>query len=79
MSLENLDVLDADIVFVNYVTGDDRALIESNQVFQQLDAVKNGNYLALGLPVALATGFPSPLSIPYGLDRTVTAVAKVLA
>ncbi len=79
VSLENLGVLDADIVFVNYVTDDDRALIESNPVFQRLDAVQNGNYLALGLPVALATGFPSPLSIPYGLDRTVTAVAKVLA
>lgn len=79
VSLENLGVLDADIVFVNYVSDDDRTLIESNQVFQRLDAVKNGNYLVLGLPVALATGFPSPLSIPYGLDRTVTAVAKALA
>ncbi len=79
VSLENLGVLDADIMFVNYVADDDRTLIESNPIFQQLDAVKNGNYLTLGLPVALATGFPSPLSIPYGLDRTVTAVAKALA
>lgn len=79
VSMENLGVLDADIVFMNYVNDDDRTLIESNPIFQQLGAVKNGNYLVLGLPVSFATGFPSPLSIPYGLDRTVTAVAKVLA
>lgn len=79
VSLENLGVLDADLMFVNYVSDDDRTLIESNPVFQQLDAVKNKTYLVLGLPVALATGFPSPLSIPYGLDRTVTAVAEALA
>ncbi|MGH3897269.1 MAG: hypothetical protein ACRDTA_03270, partial [Pseudonocardiaceae bacterium] len=79
VSLENLGVLDADVIFVTYVTDDDRALIEANPVFQRLDAVRNGNYLSLDLPVALATGFPSPLSIPYGLDRTVTAVAEVLA
>ncbi|MGH3963276.1 MAG: iron-siderophore ABC transporter substrate-binding protein [Pseudonocardiaceae bacterium] len=78
VSLENLGVLDADVVFVTYVTDDDRALIEANPIFQRLDAVQSGNYLVLGLPVALAMGFPSPLSIPYGLDRTVTAVAKVL-
>lgn len=79
VSLENLGVLDADIMFVTYVSDDDRTLIESNPVFQQLDAVKNDNYLVLGLPVTLATGFPSPLSIPFGLDRTVTAVAEALA
>ncbi|MGH3885650.1 MAG: iron-siderophore ABC transporter substrate-binding protein [Pseudonocardiaceae bacterium] len=79
VSLESLGVLNADIMFVTYTTDDDRTLIESNQVFKQLNAVKNGNYLPLDIPVALAVGFPSALSIPYGLDRTVPAIAKALA
>lgn len=78
VSLENLSVLDAEIMIVTYTTDDDRTLLESNQVFQQLDAVKDGNYIPLDLPVALALGFPSTLTIPYALDRAVPAVAKVL-
>ena len=79
VSLENLRLLDADIMIVTYTTDDDRTFIESNQIFQQLDAVKNGNYVPLDLSVALALGFPSVLTIPYALDRAVPAVAKVLA
>ncbi len=79
VSLENLSLLDADITIVTYTTDDDQTFIESNQVFQQLDAVKNGNYIPLDLSVALAAGFPSVLTIPYALDRAVPAVAKVLA
>jgi ABC-type Fe3+-hydroxamate transport system substrate-binding protein len=74
----NLGVLNADVMFVTYTSDDDRTLIESSQVFQQLDTVKNGNYLPLDLPVALASGFPHPVH-SYGLDRTVTALANVLA
>ncbi|MGH3926543.1 MAG: hypothetical protein ACRDTT_27385, partial [Pseudonocardiaceae bacterium] len=62
-----------------YITDDDRTFLESSQIFQQLDAVKNGNYVALDYPVAAALAFPSPLSIPYALDPMVAAVANVLA
>ncbi len=58
VSLENLGVLNADVMMVTYTTDDDRKLIESNQVFQQLDTVRNGNYVPLDLPDALALGFP---------------------
>lgn len=79
LSLENLDVLDADIVIITYPADDDRTFLESSQLFQQLGAVKNGAYIPLDFPVAVALGFPSPLAIPYALDRTVATVAKVLA
>ncbi|MGH3933071.1 MAG: hypothetical protein ACRDTF_24210, partial [Pseudonocardiaceae bacterium] len=79
ISQENLSVLDADIMIVTYTTDDDRTFFESSQIFQQLNAVKNGKYIPLDLSVALALGFPSVLAIPYALDRAVPAVAKALA
>jgi iron complex transport system substrate-binding protein len=78
VSLENLGVLDADVMMISYTTSDDRTFLESNPLFQQLDAVKNGNYVRLEQTESAALGFPSALSIPWGLERTVTAIANVL-
>lgn len=79
VSLENVGVLDADVMLITYPAADDRTFLESSQLFQQLDAVKNRAYVPLDFQVAVALGFPTPLSIPYGLDRAVTEVAKALA
>lgn len=79
ISPENLAVLDAEIMIVAAQTADDREFFESSPLFPQLNAVKSGNYIPIPFPVAAAMGFPSPLSIPYALDGTVPAVAKVLA
>lgn len=79
VSLENLSVLDtADLMLVSYPAPADRTFFESNPLFPQLDAVKNGTYVVFEHSVALALGFPSALSIPYGLDRTVVAIADAL-
>ncbi|MGH3616064.1 MAG: iron-siderophore ABC transporter substrate-binding protein [Pseudonocardia sp.] len=78
VSPENLDVLDADVMLISYPTAADRAFLESSPLFQQLDAVRNGTYILLDNSVSPALGFPSALSIPYGLDRTVAAVTEVL-
>lgn len=78
ISPENLSVLDAEVMIVAAQTDDDRKLFESNPLFSQLNAVKNGNYIPIPFPVAAAMGFPSPLSIPYALDEMVPALAKVL-
>lgn len=78
VSLENLGVLDADVMIVSYPTDADRKFLESSPLFQQLNAVKNGTYVRLDQSTSTALGFPSALSIPYGLDQTVTAVANVL-
>jgi iron complex transport system substrate-binding protein len=78
VSLENLGVLEADVMLVSYTTPADRTFLESQQVFQELDAVKDGKYVRQEQIVAAALGFPSALSIPWGLDRTVTAIANVL-
>jgi len=79
VSLENLSVLDnADLMLVSYPAPTDRTFLESSPLFPQLNAVKNGTYVVFEHSVALALGFPSALSIPYGLDRTVTAIAAAL-
>ncbi|MGH3565653.1 MAG: iron-siderophore ABC transporter substrate-binding protein [Pseudonocardia sp.] len=79
VSMENLGVLDADIMLISYPTAADRTFLESSPLFQQLNAVRDGTYVLLDNAVSPALGFPSALSIPYGLDRTVTAIADVLA
>lgn len=78
VSLENLRVLDADLMLVSYPDDTGQAFLESSPIFQQLEAVKNGNYVPLDKAVSAALGFPSALSIPYGLDQTVNAVARIL-
>jgi iron complex transport system substrate-binding protein len=79
ISPEKLGVLEAEVMIVAAQTDDDRKFVESNPLFSQLNAVKNGNYISIPFPVAVAMGFPSPLSIPYALEEMVPAVAKVLA
>ncbi|MGH3839775.1 MAG: hypothetical protein ACRDSF_29330 [Pseudonocardiaceae bacterium] len=53
-------------MIISYPTDDDRTFLESNPVFQQLDAVKNGKYVRLEQADSAALGFPSALSIPLG-------------
>lgn len=69
VSLERLDVLDADALVVLGAKRDDLA---NNAAFQRLSVVSTDRTVYLGsfgsdLPAAL--GFASPLSIPYLLDR----------
>jgi iron complex transport system substrate-binding protein len=79
VSLENISMLNADVVIITYFTDDDKEFVESSQLFQQSDAAKSGNYIPLEFVVSFALAFPSPLAIPYALDRVVPAAANVLA
>lgn len=78
VSPENLGVFEADVMLVSYVADDDRSFLESNPLFQQLDVVRDGGYIRTEQRVSAALAFPSVLSIPYGLERTVAAIAAVL-
>ena len=79
VSLENLDVLDADVMIVTYLSSTDQTFLESSPLFQQLNAVKNGAYIPLDFMVSVAMAYTSPLSIPYALEGMAPAVAKALA
>ncbi|MGH3985323.1 MAG: hypothetical protein ACRDST_22210 [Pseudonocardiaceae bacterium] len=77
--MPNLSILDADVVMISYLGDDQRVFLESNPVFQQLDAVRDGRYVRVEFDVSAALAFPSALSISYGLDRTVQAITAVLS
>lgn len=79
ISLERVELLEADVIMLNYVSPEDRQLLESNELFQRLDAVRRGSYIDLDLGVGIARGYPSLLSIPYSLEKTVPLIAKALA
>jgi iron complex transport system substrate-binding protein len=41
--------------------------------------VRRGAYIALDMTTAIAIGFPSALSIPYGLNAVTPKLAKALS
>ena len=75
---ERLDVLDADVPILTYITPAQQSKLEANPLFQRLPAVQRGAYIALPLPVSVAMAFPSALSIPYALNKAVPLLAKAL-
>lgn len=70
ISPERLDLIDADIVLLTFYTDESRGTFESQPLFQQLPAVQRGSYVAMDFDTALAFAFPSILSIPYGIRKT---------
>ncbi|KAM9866929.1 hypothetical protein ACIFOC_00250 [Leucobacter aridicollis] len=82
VSIENIDMLEADVLLVGYPFGDEGILtqsaLESNALFQQLPAVKEGRYGILGDDVASPLAYPTPLSQPWVLDRMVPQLEAVV-
>ncbi|SFO78405.1 iron complex transport system substrate-binding protein [Geodermatophilus dictyosporus] len=75
VSLERLDLLEADVLAVN---GYDRADADADSLFSALDVVTQDRTVLLGGysgDVSAALGFGSPLSLPYLLDEVVPALA----
>lgn len=79
ISPEELELLDADVLLLTFNTPEARTTLEANELFQRVPAVRDGRYVALDLPIALAIGFPSALSIRYGLEQVLPKVAAALA
>ena len=81
ISPERLDLLEADVIMLNYVTADDQRLIESSELFKRLDAVRRGSYVPIDSPTGLgiAQAYPSLLSIPFALEGVVPLLAEALA
>lgn len=77
VSPERLELLDADIVYATYPDNNPEP-IEGSPVFQGLTAVRGGRYISEDAATSSSLFFPSVLSIPYGLDRTVNATAHAL-
>lgn len=77
--LEQLDAFDADLLIIQYASEEARDSFESEPLFQQLDAVREGRYLGL----TSADGFDglrpaSPLQLAWTLEHNVSAVAELV-
>ena len=82
LSLEQLDLLDADVLIISYPSAAARSALEAHPLFTKLPAVRRGSYVALDTTTAVAVAFPSVLSIPYGLQMVLpklVAAAKKAA
>ncbi|MGW3288688.1 ABC transporter substrate-binding protein [Streptomyces sp. NPDC001002] len=73
---ERLDLLDADVVILTFDTPQGRAEFEAQPLFNELKAVQRKSYISLDLATAIALGFPSVLSLPYGLDSVVPKLSE---
>ena len=79
ISQEQVELLDQELLVV---IGRDEADYASDQLFQGLDAVREGRVVYLGgfdTDFAGALGFDSPLSLPYAVDIVVPQLAEALA
>ncbi|WP_067535706.1 ABC transporter substrate-binding protein [Nocardia crassostreae] len=75
VSLERLDLLDADLVLVSYQTAAQRQTFEAEPLFAGLSAVRRGSYVALDQAEAQALAFPSALAAAYTAEHTVPKLA----
>lgn len=82
ISRENFDVVDGDVLLVLQYAPDDRATMEADPLFQQLDVVKRGAvvYLDIDDPaLTAAMGFSTVLSLPYLLASLVPRLTQAVA
>jgi iron complex transport system substrate-binding protein len=78
ISPEQLDLLDADVLILTYITPEQQKKLEASALFKRLPAVRRGAYVVLPLPVAVAMAFPSVLSVPYALQQTIPLLDKAI-
>jgi len=83
VSKENIDQLDADVLFVGYPFGDEglltRSELESDRLFTSLKAVSGGHYAVIGDDVASPLTYKTPLSVPWVLDQLTPVLQQAVA
>lgn len=78
VSYEQVGQLDgADVLFMTFAAGDDRARFEDNALVQQLRPVRDGNYLPLTLDQAVALQAPSVVAVDWLLGQLRPTLQKV--
>ncbi|MUL40660.1 iron-siderophore ABC transporter substrate-binding protein [Streptomonospora sp. PA3] len=77
LSLENADKIDADVLVMWFNSAQERKKLEGNPVFQKVDAVRNGGYIAYEDPEqSMAISTPNPLTIPWVMDGYVERLGQ---
>jgi iron complex transport system substrate-binding protein len=69
LSLETLNLIDADLMILAFDSPEVKAAYEANPLFQQLDAVKEGRYIEVDLTTITQLRTPSVLGIRWVLDQ----------
>lgn len=78
VSPELLRTLDADVMVLSYSNAASRAKVEAEPLFGQIPAVRRGAYVPVETTTAVSIAFPSAVSIPYGLQKTIPLIAAAL-
>lgn len=78
ISNERLDLIDTDVLVIAVSTEEERQVIESDPLFQQLNAAQEGRVVFLDQELSGAASFSSVLSLPYLLERFVPALAAAI-
>ncbi len=79
ISIERMDLLDQDLIAIvnlQFIEGG-RETLESDVLFSQLNAVKEGHVLYFEEDVENALGFYSPLSIPFALEAVLPQLEEI--
>lgn len=83
LSKENIDQLDADVLFMAYPFGDEGLMtkdqLEKDKLFQSLSAVRGGNYAVIPEDLASPLTYKTPLSVPWVLEQLTPVLAKAVA
>jgi iron complex transport system substrate-binding protein len=78
VSYEQVGMLDdADVLFMTFAAGDDRARFEGNALVRQLRPVREGDYLPLTLDQAVALQAPNVVAVDWLLDQLRPTLQKV--
>ncbi|MCK2245076.1 MULTISPECIES: iron-siderophore ABC transporter substrate-binding protein [unclassified Crossiella] len=78
LSAEKFDLLDQDVLLSYYGNEQQRDAVEQNPLFQKLAVVRKGGKLILALPEFHSIRAPSPLSIPYAIDKLVPMLSAAV-
>lgn len=73
VSWEQIQLLDADAIFLGFVSPDLQDQFEASPLFSQLEAVKNGHYFPLTQELTVAIQLPSVANLPWVVEQLTPA------
>lgn len=79
VTIEQLDLVDVDALFIAFPDPTTQEGIESSPLFDSLPSVVGGGYTPLDVATWLAVRTPSPLAIPFALEAVAPTIERLAA
>ena len=80
VSLENLESVEADLFLAWHPDEAGAEYVRTNPIFSRFGPVAEGHFISfVDRSFVMATSAPSPLSVPWSIDRLVPQIAEVLS